>query len=317
MDIYVIILKGSPRADALRSELARVGLERARFVWRDMDSEDGIRGCFHSHVACLNMIAESNQMGLILEDDVRFTTPQQVTRMLQAASEYVGQNPDAIVTLGGIACGILRPVADAPCILRGPWLLTHAYIVSPAVASGLAASQFAGQHYDKFLANSRYELCMTLSCVATILRESEEYGSEKKLRFDTRAVAGLVVETILSGSATVYMQYVFRHDIKLMFVRNTHLAFMSMAAFAAIACSRDCEWIPDAAALILVSLSAIGGLLVALSLALAGALEKTIATSSAVVTVTVGQHLITGQPMDALSLGCCAIVVTAVVGYAV
>lgn len=166
MNIYVIILNGSPRVDALRLELSRVGLEHAQFVLRDRDPEDGIRGCFHSHVACLNMIAESNQMGLILEDDVRFTMPQQVAHMLQAASEYVGRNPDAIVTLGGIACGILRPVANAPYILRGPWLLTHAYIVSPVAARGLATSQFAGQHYDKFLANSRYELCMTSECVA-------------------------------------------------------------------------------------------------------------------------------------------------------
>lgn len=104
-------------------------------------------------------------------------------------------------------------------------------------------------------------------------------------------VLGLVLETFLSGVSSVHMQRVLTGDA--LWARNVQLAMLSIIVYAIIAhhdgrcqtaqpCVTDC---------VLIALSGFGGISVALTLRYAGAIEKTMATSTAVA-LTIGMEAI-------------------------
>lgn len=94
-------------------------------------------------------------------------------------------------------------------------------------------------------------------------------------------VAALVLETALSGFSSAWTQMSFASNTNTMWVRNVQLAFFSCAVYIATACWNECSFVPTPTGLLFGAMSALGGVLVAMTLLHVGAIEKTITTNVA------------------------------------
>jgi drug/metabolite transporter (DMT)-like permease len=138
---------------------------------------------------------------------------------------------------------------------------------------------------------------------------------------DTRlfAIAGLVLETVLSGASSVYMQQIFDHDLQTMWSRNVQMAVLSVVYYGAASVLTSCEewYLATAADVSIAFLGGIGGLLVALSLTYAGAVEKTIATTVSMILTILIECAVEGDAPGMTQLMTSGCVVVAVALYAI
>jgi len=112
------------------------------------------------------------------------------------------------------------------------------------------------------------------------------------------AVCALVLETILSGFASAWTQMSFGSNITTMWVRNVQLSFLSCLMYASTGIIMECSLVPTEAGMMFGVLSAVGGILVALTILHVGAIEKTVTTNfSTALTVLVEGYLF-GNTMD-------------------
>lgn len=139
----------------------------------------------------------------------------------------------------------------------------------------------------------------------------------------TWAVAGLIIETFLSGVSNVYTQYLMQTSC--LWRRNVQLATYSILLYAIVrhndarCTSRFPIGTPVAILtsndIVIISLGAIGGLAVAATLRFAGAIEKTIATSSSTVLTIVAEAIIVRQSPPLPTMCFMAVVTLAVILY--
>jgi drug/metabolite transporter superfamily protein YnfA len=100
------------------------------------------------------------------------------------------------------------------------------------------------------------------------------------------SIGGLVTETFLSGVSTIYTQRLFDGSIELMWKRNVQMSIFGMVMFAIMASKNSsCDRWPASYDIGRAACGASGGILVALSLAHAKAVEKCIATSVSVISI--------------------------------
>lgn len=148
---FALALKDSPRIPFLQKELDNAKLSMVRIIENTRDYEDGIRGCFESHVSAIkralatrpDVISGNNteqhaKYVLIVEDDVVFdeTRGDIKDAMLSAMSALDTEATDC-VGIGGLV--ISRMGAEIvkgvrPCTYQ----CTHAYMLSRAVAEKVA-----------------------------------------------------------------------------------------------------------------------------------------------------------------------------------
>jgi len=161
-------------------------------------------------------------------------------------------------------------------------------------------------------------VALFLSCAMATLQKSarREDPSASQQATHVLAVFGLLVETMLSGATSVYMQCIFRMDVGTMWRRNVQLAAFSFLLYAATASEQRCSFAIDGAGLALTVLSAAGGLLAALSLLYAGAVGKTVATAASIALTILLEHAFVLHTVpSAMTAALCASVLNAVVMY--
>tara|TARA_B100000683_G_scaffold259925_1_gene284206 strand:- start:496 stop:1413 length:918 start_codon:yes stop_codon:yes gene_type:complete len=112
-------------------------------------------------------------------------------------------------------------------------------------------------------------------------------------------ICGLVLETFMSGASSVYAQALLSKAN--IWCRNVQLAAVSMLTYVIVIIPIDarCVRAPPRAMnwedIILVLLSAMGGICVAFTLKYAGAVEKTVATSASIVLTTTFESLLSSS----------------------
>lgn len=108
------------------------------------------------------------------------------------------------------------------------------------------------------------------------------------------ALCVLVLETGASGFCTSLLQLLFDDSTAQMWRRNAQMGVLSSLLFGALAWREGCllplERAADPAALTLALLAAAGGVLVALAIVLAGATEKAVSTTFAVMLTALAEH---------------------------
>ena len=96
------------------------------------------------------------------------------------------------------------------------------------------------------------------------------------------AILGLVIETILSGISTNYIQLSFKESVTNVWIRNVQLSALSIILYASIGFVNESHFEISIMGAITSLLSASGGILVALTLFYSGSIEKTISNASSV-----------------------------------
>lgn len=123
-------------------------------------------------------------------------------------------------------------------------------------------------------------------------------------------MAALVLETLLSGFATCCMQMTFENAIDTMWVRNVQLATLSIAIYVGRGVFEGCDFQPTTLGVATGVCGAAGGILVALVLLYAGAVEKTVATNAATACTFMAEWLLFGSQFDVRRLfGCVCVLV--------
>ena len=110
------------------------------------------------------------------------------------------------------------------------------------------------------------------------------------------ATIALLTESCLSAATGVFTQWVFKGSMDMLWVRNAQFGLLSIGQYAVLQWvvednTGECQVYPDARGLTVAALYATMGISVALTLLWLGAIEKTIASVSAVVLTTLGDHL--------------------------
>lgn len=177
-----------------------------------------------------------------------------------------------IMNFLGMACSSLVPAAIFAVLMQLKLVFT-------AVTSWL-------WHGKPISTVRRYALAaVTLGCIGAS-------AAPKRTGVDPQWVAvgalGLVLETLLSGVSSVYMQSLLQEQKESLLVRNVQLSGASLLVYGPLwMVDPRCNLAPPTPAdWLLSSLGAVGGVGVALALRYAGAVEKTLATSAAIVVTT-------------------------------
>ncbi len=160
--VMCINLKERPerRAEA-REELKRAGLKQVLFFLAER-TEDGLKGCYDSHMACLEKAVQLGvSYALIFEDDILFQ--EGFAEGVQRAIDFVRERSDwNLFYLGGFSLRRSRYVGKH--IVRGAFLTSHAYIVRTEYAKRL-------------LAEHPSYLGVTLDCMYTIANGNRSFLS--------------------------------------------------------------------------------------------------------------------------------------------
>ena len=119
-------------------------------------------------------------------------------------------------------------------------------------------------------------------------------------------VAALVVETMLSGFSAAFTQMSFRSELVTMWTRNAQMATLSSMVYCAIAFSNSCDANPTTTGMLFAVISALGGLLVALTILFVGAIEKTITTNVSMVLTFVIESVVFQQKVRLDKMLMCA-----------
>lgn len=156
--VYCISLAERPdrRAEAA-AQFARVGLgERVEFVVVPRHPTDCERGCYESHMLCLDrgLAAGARQM-LIFEDDILFDgfTPA----ALERSTAFLAAEPDWHMFFLGCMVRASRRTAFPGVVRIRYRSLTHAYAVHRRFAERLVACRWLSVPYDDFLRDLRDE----------------------------------------------------------------------------------------------------------------------------------------------------------------
>lgn len=118
----------------------------------------------------------------------------------------------------------------------------------------------------------------------------------------TLPIVALVVETILSGFATCWTEMTFGKALETMWIRNAQFAVISIVLYVVQSERNECVLTPTPVAL---GIGAAGGILVALVLLYAGAIEKTVATNAATACTFIADALLFGASMNLRRLLAC------------
>ena len=109
------------------------------------------------------------------------------------------------------------------------------------------------------------------------------------------------------------MQYIFYHDEYIVWVRNVQLATLSSLLYAVISISQHATLCPSTSSMMFSSVAAAGGVLVALTLFHAGAIEKTISTAcSMAITVLLENVLFSKQIQQFELFDCLTVFISSV-----
>ena len=156
-------------------------------------------------------------------------------------------------------------------------------------------------------------VALSAGCATAALEEASGKRGEPTVGL---ALGMLALEAVLSGVSSVIVQKLFSGSLGQMWSRNVQLATLSAAWYACVSfyygCTLRLETFEDFQ---LAALGALGGILVALSLTYAGAIEKTVATSAAVVLSAACQAVLSAQPPSAVQGLASVAVVNAVVQF--
>lgn len=153
-------------------------------------------------------------------------------------------------------------------------------------------------------------LSVCLGCIGATSVETQPSVETHKM-----AILGLVVETCISGFSSVFIQKLFNNNLERMWSRNIQLAALSTVMYASLGIYEDCSLVSMSVQdVVLAVVSAGGGVLVALSLVFAGAVEKTVATSAAIVFTIAAEWIITSHspPLTKLSSSMCVLTSAAI-----
>tara|TARA_X000001036_G_scaffold415280_1_gene431250 strand:- start:370 stop:1272 length:903 start_codon:yes stop_codon:yes gene_type:complete len=166
--MFCIALKGSARRADVETELSKHGLQDVKILEFERDTENGMRGCFHSHQHCLRQGVESGADTIVVfEDDVLFKDRGQesIVDTVARARMLVSKNPSLIVGLGGLVIGPVatrNPIDDTQFYMCR-WACAHAYVVSRQMASVIMDWKFEDEHYDVVMyraAEQRMAICL-------------------------------------------------------------------------------------------------------------------------------------------------------------
>lgn len=128
------------------------------------------------------------------------------------------------------------------------------------------------------------------------------------LSYEKLAILAIIFETFLSGLSSVIIQNLYQNSLETFWERNVQLAFNSMILYSSVTYFEVGKFVVVEMYLsdfLIIITAAIGGILVGFSIFYAGAIEKTIATSSAIcMTMVVESHLKLSLPTAHQVLSC-------------
>jgi drug/metabolite transporter (DMT)-like permease len=160
---------------------------------------------------------------------------------------------------------------------------------------------------------------LSLGVLGIALQKTSAHASSKGgNHIHVLAIAALVMETLVSGLTSVYMQHIFSAGKAAIWTRNVQLAVLSVSLYGTKALSTpSCTLVlSDGAGAVMAGVSAFGGLLAALATLYAGAVGKSVAGSSAIVITVCMEHIFVARSWPAASeVIPLLLVVTAVVQY--
>jgi len=147
-------------------------------------------------------------------------------------------------------------------------------------------------------------------------------GSTSRHTTSMLALGALILETVLSGLISVYMQRIFAMSPQIMWRRNVQLALLSGFFYVGVSALDGPEmcdpsmYNPDGPGLVLGFISASGGLLAALSILYSGAVGKVVATSASIALTVFAEALFVTRALPSvMQSSLCATVLNAVVMY--
>ena len=111
-------------------------------------------------------------------------------------------------------------------------------------------------------------------------------------------VGALVLETVLSGFSATWTQMSFASSANTMWVRNAQFALMSIVLYSGASLYNECALYPTRTGLLFGGTSALGGVLVALTLLYVGAIEKTVTTNFSTVFTFLVEGVVFGVHME-------------------
>jgi hypothetical protein len=148
---YCITLENSKRIEEVKREFEKQKLD-VTIIVRKRDFENGIRGCFESHLYAINLgITNNADVIVIFEDDVEFDTRKKFDNV-KSAIEYclpsLSLNEFEVIGLGGFA---MRPFqySTQKNIFKTKFTMSHAYIISKDAAFKMSKWKYDYTHYDQ------------------------------------------------------------------------------------------------------------------------------------------------------------------------
>ena len=130
--------------EAALAQFAAVGLaDRVHFLVQEPDTQDGKRGCFHSHQQAARRALELGaQRALMFEDDVEFTPNFTPFAAARAARFLQAGQPWELFFLGHFPRKMeLTSQSD---VVKVRSMDGHAYVLSPAGMRSLCALEYRG-----------------------------------------------------------------------------------------------------------------------------------------------------------------------------
>ena len=182
---FAIGLNGSSRLPRLRRVLDEAGLEDVTIRLSDRDYEDGMRGCFSSHVGAaaaglhtspalvsIDNTDKEAAFVFVCEDDVEFQQRGgiSVVEAISEACNALATTEVDCIGLGGLIIGRVRSLGEGhPNVVQCPWNCAHAYVLKRESARNVASWTYTppnhrhsygmGVHFDQQLAR---RLCQGL-----------------------------------------------------------------------------------------------------------------------------------------------------------
>ncbi len=129
---------------------------------------------------------------------------------------------------------------------------------------------------------SMLQMVMLLSILNGILSVVYQQHEIDGSTSNEYAIFGLLIETILSGISTNYIQLSFKKSVTNVWIRNVQLSVLSIIFYATLGFVNESYFEISKVGAITSILSASGGILVALTLFYSGSIEKTISNASSV-----------------------------------
>lgn len=138
------------------------------------------------------------------------------------------------------------------------------------------------------------------------------------LSYENLAILAIIFETFLSGLSSVLIQNLYQDSLKTFWERNVQLALNSMILYSGMTYFEVGKFVVVEiylSDLLIILTASIGGILVGFSIFYAGAVEKTIATSSAVCMTMVVESRLTHRLPTAHQILSCLVVLVSIFMY--